>query len=45
MSAIQSVQFKAGGMLINGFIQFAVLGGKEAWGAFGMLRKTKIPLH
>lgn len=32
MSAIQSVQFKAGGLLTNGFIQFAVLGGKEARG-------------
>lgn len=32
MSAIQSVQFKAGGTFVNGFIQFAVLGGKEARG-------------
>jgi hypothetical protein len=29
MSAIQSVQFRKGGMLANGFIQFAVLGGIE----------------
>lgn len=32
MSAIQSVQFKEGGMLTNGFIQFAVMGGREKQG-------------
>lgn len=32
ISAIQSVQFKEGGMLSHGFIQFAVLGGIERQG-------------
>lgn len=32
MSAIQSVQYKPGGAFINGFIQFGILGGKEAKG-------------
>lgn len=32
MSAIQSVQFKEGTSWTNGFIQFSVLGGKEAQG-------------
>ena len=32
MSAIQSVQFKEGTSWMNGFIQFSVLGGKEAQG-------------
>lgn len=32
ISAIQSVQFKEGGMLTNGFIQFAVMGGREKQG-------------
>ena len=39
MSAIQSVQFREGGMLTNGFIQFAVLGGREAHG--GVLKATQ----
>jgi len=32
MRAIQSVQFKAGNALTNGFIQFAVMGGREKQG-------------
>ena len=32
MSAIQSVQFKPGGWLLNGFIQFGILGGRERQG-------------
>ena len=39
ISAIQSVQFKEGGMLTNGFIQFAVLGGREKQG--GLLAATQ----
>ena len=39
MSAIQSVQFKEGGMLANGFIQFAVMGGRERQG--GLLAATQ----
>jgi len=32
MHAIQSIQFKEGNVLTNGFIQFAVLGGRERQG-------------
>ena len=32
MSSIQSIQFRQGGLLANGFIQFAVLGGVERQG-------------
>ena len=38
MSAIQSVQFKPGGSMTNGFIQFAVMGGRERQG--GLLAAT-----
>lgn len=39
MSAIQSVQFKPGGSLMNGFIQFAVMGGREGRG--GVMAATQ----
>lgn len=39
MSAIQSVQFKPGGAMTNGFIQFAVMGGRESQG--GLLAATR----
>ena len=39
MSAIQSVQFKPGGGMTNGFIQFAVMGGRERQG--GLLAATR----
>ena len=39
MSAIQSVQFKPGGGMTNGFIQFAVMGGRESQG--GLLAATR----
>lgn len=32
MDSIMSVQFKEGNMLTNGFIQFGIMGGKEARG-------------
>lgn len=32
MSAIQSVQFREGGVVVNGFIQFTVMGGRESQG-------------
>ncbi len=38
MSSIQTVQFKPGTMVTNGFIQFGILGGKEAKG--GVFKAT-----
>jgi len=32
MAAVQSVQFRPGGAVVNGFIQFGVLGGRERQG-------------
>ena len=32
MNAIQSVQFKAAGAFVNGFIQFGIMGGREVQG-------------
>ena len=39
ISSITSVQFKKAGMLINGYIQFAFMGGKEAKG--GLFQGTQ----
>lgn len=32
MGSIMSVQFKEGNMLVNGFIQFGIMGGRESTG-------------
>ncbi|MCD8290842.1 MAG: SHOCT domain-containing protein [Prevotella sp.] len=39
IASIQSVQFKAGGAMVNGFIQFGVLGGIEGKG--GVFKATE----